>query len=224
LKKVKGEFMAHINWTKYLEEEIKKDYFKNILNKLDIEEKKGKIIYPEKKKWFNVLNMNPDDIKVVIIGQDPYHGENQAHGYSFSVQKGIKIPPSLKNIYKEIEREFNIEMSQTNGDLTSWIEQGVFLLNTILTVEKSNPSSHKNIGWDKFTDKLIEIISENYENVVFLLWGKFAESKKHLIKSEKHLILISAHPSPYSAHNFFGNNHFLLTNNYLKSKNIKEID
>lgn len=216
--------MAHINWTKYLEEEIKKDYFKNILNKLDIEEKNGKIIYPEKKKWFNVLNMNPDDIKVVIIGQDPYHGENQAHGYSFSVQKGIKIPPSLKNIYKEIEREFNIEMSQTNGDLTSWIEQGVFLLNTILTVEKSNPSSHKNIGWDKFTDKLIEIISENYENVVFLLWGKFAESKKHLIKSEKHLILISAHPSPYSAHNFFGNNHFLLTNNYLKSKNIKEID
>lgn len=216
--------MAHINWAKYLEEEIKKDYFKNILNKLDIEKNNGKIIYPEKEKWFNVLNMNPDDIKVVIIGQDPYHGENQAHGYSFSVQKGIKIPPSLKNIYKEIEREFNIEMSQTNGDLTSWIEQGVFLLNTILTVEKSNPSSHKNIGWDKFTDKLIEIISDNYENVVFLLWGKFAESKKHLIKSEKHLILISAHPSPYSAHNFFGNNHFLLTNNYLKSKKIKEIN
>ena len=216
--------MAHINWAKYLEEEIKKDYFKNILNKLDIEKNNGKIIYPEKEKWFNVLNMNPDDIKVVIIGQDPYHGENQAHGYSFSVQKGIKIPPSLKNIYKEIEREFNIEMSQTNGDLTSWIEQGVFLLNTILTVEKSNPSSHKNIGWDKFTDKLIEIISDNYENVVFLLWGKFAESKKHLIKSEKHLILTSAHPSPYSAHNFFGNNHFLLTNNYLKSKKIKEIN
>lgn len=216
--------MAHINWAKYLDNEVKKDYFKNILNKLDEEEKKGKIIYPSKENWFNVLKMNPENIKVVVIGQDPYHGENQAHGYSFSVKKGIKIPPSLKNIYNEIENEYSYTMSKSNGDLTPWVEQGVFLLNSILTVEKSNPASHKNLGWDKFTDNLIKIISDNCENVVFLLWGKFAESKKNLINTSKHLVLISAHPSPYSAHNFFGNNHFLLANKYLKEKNIKEID
>lgn len=215
--------MGHTNWNNYLSDEIKKDYFKNILNNLETEIKRGKIIYPDKKNWFNVLNMNPENIKVVIIGQDPYHGENQAHGYSFSVRKGIKIPPSLKNIYSEIEKEYNYTMSKTNGDLTPWIEQGVFLLNSILTVEKEKPASHKQIGWDKFTDFLIKVISENCENVVFLLWGKFAESKKVLINSSKHLVLISAHPSPFSAHNFFGNNHFILTNKYLKEKNKTEI-
>lgn len=201
--------MGHINWKQYLQEEVKKDYYKNILLFLENELKNGKTIYPPKQKWFNVLNMNPEDIKVVIIGQDPYHGPNQAHGYSFSVEKGVKIPPSLKNIYEEIEKEFNISMSKTNGDLTPWVEQGVFLLNAILTVEKSNPASHKNVGWDKFTDNLIKIISTNCENVVFLLWGKFAESKKLLIDSSKHLILTSAHPSPYSVSNFFGNKHFI---------------
>lgn len=216
--------MGHINWKQYLQEEVKKDYYKNILSFLENELKSGKTIYPPKQKWFNVLNMNPENIKVVIIGQDPYHGPNQAHGYSFSVEKGVKIPPSLKNIYEEIEKEFNISMSKTNGDLTPWVEQGVFLLNAILTVEKSNPASHKNVGWDKFTDNLIKIISTNCENVVFLLWGKFAESKKLLIDSSKHLILISAHPSPYSVSNFFGNKHFIKTNEYLKLHNKKEID
>lgn len=216
--------MAHINWKKYLQEEIKKDYYKNILSFLEKEINEGKIIYPPKEKWFNVLNMNPQDIKVVIIGQDPYHGPNQAHGYSFSVEKGVKIPPSLKNIYQEIEKEFNINMSNSNGNLNHWIEQGVFLLNAMLTVEKSNPASHKMIGWDKFTDNLIKIISENCENVVFLLWGKFAEGKKELIDSEKHCVLISAHPSPYSVTNFFGNQHFLKANEYLKAHSKKEID
>ena len=216
--------MGHINWKQYLQEEVKKDYYKNILLFLENELKNGKTIYPPKQKWFNVLNMNPEDIKVVIIGQDPYHGPNQAHGYSFSVEKGVKIPPSLKNIYEEIEKEFNISMSKTNGDLTPWVEQGVFLLNAILTVEKSNPASHKNVGWDKFTDNLIKIISTNCENVVFLLWGKFAESKKLFIDSSKHLILTSAHPSPYSVSKFFGNKHFIKTNEYLKAHNKKEID
>lgn len=216
--------MGHINWKQYLQEEIKKDYYKNILSHLNEEIKKGKIIYPPKEKWFNVLNMNPQNIKVVIIGQDPYHGPNQAHGYSFSVEKGIPIPPSLKNIYKEIEEEFNITMSSKNGDLTPWVDQGVFLLNSILTVEKSNAASHKDVGWSKFTDNLIKIISDNCENVVFLLWGKFAESKKSLIDSSKHLILISAHPSFYSAHNFFGNQHFKKANEYLKAHNKEEIN
>lgn len=216
--------MAHINWKKYLQEEIKKDYYKNILSYLNEEINKGKIIYPPKDKWLNVLNMNPEDIKVVIIGQDPYHGPNQAHGYSFSVEKGIKPPPSLKNIYSEIEKEFNIVMPSNNGDLTPWVEQGVFLLNSILTVEKGNPASHKNVGWDKFTDNLIKIISENCENVVFMLWGKFAEGKKILIDSHKHLILSSAHPSPYSVHNFFGNNHFIKANEYLKNNNKEPIN
>lgn len=216
--------MAHINWKNYLQEEIKKDYYKKILRTLNEDISNGKIIYPSKEKWLNVLNMNPEDIKVVIIGQDPYHGPNQAQGYSFSVEKGINIPPSLKNIYAEIEKEFNIKMSQSNGDLTPWVQQGVFLLNAILTVEKSKPASHKNLGWEEFTNKLIKIISDNCENVVFLLWGKFAEGKKTLIDSNKHLILTSAHPSPYSVHNFFGNNHFIKTNDYLTQHHKKPIN
>lgn len=216
--------MAHINWKNYLHEEVKKDYYKNILSNLNEKLNEGKIIYPSKENWFNVLNMNPDDIKVVIIGQDPYHGENQAQGYSFSVPDGVKVPPSLKNIYLEIEKEFNIKMSSTNGNLISWVNQGVFLLNAVLTVEKGSPASHKMLGWEIFTDNLIKVISENYNNIVFLLWGKFAESKKSLIDTSKHLVLTSAHPSPYSAHNFFGNNHFIQTNNYLIKHNKEIID
>ena len=216
--------MAHINWKNYLQDEIKKEYYKNILHTLENEIKNGKIIYPPKDKWFNVLNMNPENIKVVIIGQDPYHGPNQAQGYSFSVERGVKIPPSLKNIYTEIENEFKIKMSSSNGDLTPWVKQGVFLLNAILTVEKSNPASHKALGWEKFTDNLIKIISENCNNVVFLLWGKFAENKKFLINNQKHLVLTSAHPSPYSVQNFFGNNHFIQTNEYLIKHGKEPID
>lgn len=216
--------MAHKNWKPYLEEEIKKDYYKNILLFLKKEAEKGKIIYPKKENWFNVLNMNPENIRVVIIGQDPYHGPEQAHGYSFSVEKDIKIPPSLQNIYKEIESEYSILMSKKNGNLISWVDQGVFLMNSILTVEKEKAASHKGIGWEIFTDNLIKIISDNYQNVVFLLWGKFAENKKSLIDSSKHLILTSAHPSFYSCKNFFGNNHFLEANKYLIKNKKKEIN
>lgn len=216
---------AHNDWKQFLQQEINKPYYKELSNFLIGEENNNKKIYPEKKNWFNALSVSPEDIRVIIIGQDPYHGENQAHGYSFSVEKGVKIPPSLVNIYKEIESEFGCEMSKKNGNLTPWVEQGVMLLNAVLTVEKGLPASHKGKGWEIFTDKIISSLSENFENKVFLLWGAFAQGKQNLIDSKKHLVLKSAHPSPYSAANgFFGNNHFKKTNEYLKSKGLKEID
>lgn len=216
---------AHNDWKPFLQEEITKPYYKELSNFLTEQENNNKKIYPEKKNWFNALSVSPENIKVIIIGQDPYHGENQAHGYSFSVEKGVKIPPSLVNIYKEIETEFGYEMSKKNGNLTPWVEQGVMLLNAVLTVEKGSPASHKGKGWEIFTDKIISSLSENFENKVFLLWGAFAQGKQELIDSKKHLILKSAHPSPYSASNgFFGNNHFKKTNEYLKSKGLEEIN
>lgn len=216
---------AHNDWKPFLQEEIQKPYYNSLSNFLIEQEKNNKKIFPEKKNWFNALSVSPKDVKVVIIGQDPYHGENQAHGYSFSVEKGVKAPPSLVNIYKEIESEFGYEMSKKNGNLTPWVEQGVMLLNAVLTVEKGIPAAHKGKGWEMFTDKIIESLSQNFENKVFLLWGAFAQGKQNLIDDKKHLVLKSAHPSPYSAANgFFGNNHFKKANDYLKSKGIEEIN
>lgn len=216
---------AHVDWKEYLEEEITKDYYKNLKNFLKNEINQGKIIYPKQENWFNALSISPKDIKVIILGQDPYHGENQAHGFSFSVEKNIKLPPSLKNIYLEIEKEFGYKMSTKNGNLIPWIDQGVLLLNSILTVEKNKPGSHKNQGWEIFTDKIISILSVNFEHKVFLLWGNFAINKEKLIDHNKHLILKSPHPSPFSAYNgFFGNNHFLITNQYLQQHLQKEIN
>ena len=180
-------------------------------------EYKTKKVYPQPQNIFRAFWLTPfSQVKVVILGQDPYHGPHQAHGLSFSVQDGVKVPPSLQNIYKEIEQEFGIKKDFSNGNLEGWAQQGVFLLNAILTVQAHNAASHKGKGWEQFTDHVIQTISDQREHVVYMLWGNFARSKKTLIDTNKHLVLESPHPSPFSAHNgFFGNNHFKLCNEYL---------
>jgi uracil-DNA glycosylase len=184
-----------------------------------------KIIYPPKEDIFAALkNTSYKDVKVVIVGQDPYHGEGEAMGLSFSVHDGIKLPPSLKNIYKELEDDLGIK-PVASGDLTKWTKQGVLLLNATLTVIKDTPNSHSKLGWDKFTDYVIKKINAKDEPVVFILWGNFARSKKVFITNPKHLVIESAHPSPFSARNgFFGSKPFSKTNNFLTKNNIKPID
>lgn len=193
---------------------------------LTIEKKyKKNVIYPIKEDIFNALKYTPyEKVKVVIVGQDPYHGINEAHGLSFSVKKGIKIPPSLRNIFKELENDLNIK-SPIHGDLTKWAEEGVLLLNSILTVEKDKPASHRNLGWEILTDYIIKLLNNKEQPIAFMLWGNYAKSKKKLITNPKHLILESTHPSPFSAYNgFFNSKPFSKANNFLKMNNIKEID
>ena len=182
-------------------------------------------IFPPKEDIFNALKLTPyKDVKVVIVGQDPYHGVGEAMGLSFSVHKDIKIPPSLKNIYQELYDDLGIT-PHGDGDLTKWAKEGVLLLNSVLTVKKDCPASHKNLGWQNFTDAIIKKINEKDTPVVFILWGNFARSKKSLITNPKHLILESTHPSPFSSNNgFFGSRPFSKTNNFLRKNNIKEID
>ncbi|CAG7580263.1 MAG: uracil-DNA glycosylase [uncultured marine phage] len=210
-----------MSWEDFLKNEKKKDYFKEIESFLESQDRDN--IFPPKGQVFNAFNQTPfENIKVIIIGQDPYHGSGQANGLAFSVNEGVKIPPSLRNIFKEIKNEFGYDMDK--GDLTSWANQGVFLLNTILTVEKSKPESHKDIGWNTFTDNCIKWVSENKENLVFMLWGNHAKSKESLI-GDNHLILKSTHPSPFSAYRgFLGCDHFKKCNEYLEGKNLKPID
>jgi uracil-DNA glycosylase len=195
--------------------------FMNIVNN----EYDTKIIYPPKEDIFAALkNTSFKDVKVVIVGQDPYHGEGEAMGLSFSVHKGIKLPPSLKNIYQEMYDDLGIK-PVTSGDLTKWTKEGVLLLNATLTVVKDTPNSHSKIGWDKFTDYVIKKINTKEEPVVFILWGNFARSKKAFITNPKHLVIESAHPSPFSARNgFFGSKPFSKTNEFLTKNNIKPID
>ena len=195
--------------------------FMNIVN----HEYDTKIIYPPKEDIFAALkNTSYKDVKVVIVGQDPYHGEGEAMGLSFSVHDGIKLPPSLKNIYKELEDDLGIK-PVNSGDLTKWTKEGVLLLNATLTVIKDTPNSHSKIGWDKFTDYVIKKINAKDEPVVFILWGNFARSKKEFITNPKHLVIESAHPSPFSARNgFFGSRPFSKTNDFLTKNNIKPID
>ncbi|MDG4951240.1 uracil-DNA glycosylase [Weeksellaceae bacterium KMM 9724] len=210
------------NWLNLLKSEIESDYFKQLKGFLG-EEYQTKTIYPPHHQLFNAFNLEPQDIRVVILGQDPYHGEGQAHGYSFSVPEGIKIPKSLQNIYKELNSDLNINQPN-HGNLEHWVEQGVFLLNAALSVEEAKPLSHQNKGWLEFTDKVISIVSENCENVVFMLWGKFAQSKSALIDENKHLILTAPHPSPLSAYRgFFGCGHFSKANAYLEQNQKKPI-
>ena len=213
------------SWLDLLAHEFNSDYFKEIKRSLISEKQKGSIIYPRGSLIFNAFNLTPlDKVKVVILGQDPYHGADQAHGLSFSVLHGIKPPPSLKNIYKELKSDLNIAPPD-HGNLEKWAKQGVLLLNSVLTVSAGRPASHQKIGWQSFTDAVIESLSLNKEGIVFLLWGKFAQGKAELIDSNKHLILKAAHPSPYSAtYGFFGCKHFSKTNEYLKSKGSEEID
>ncbi len=211
-------------WDKILEEEFSSpEYLK--LRQFLKEEYSTRTIYPSMYNIFNSMKITSfSEIKVVLLGQDPYHGEGQAMGLSFSVPKGINKPPSLINIYKEIKAETELDMP-THGDLTGWAKQGVLLLNTVLTVRAHQANSHKGKGWESFTDSIIKKISDKRENVVFLLWGGNARSKKPLIDKSKHLILECAHPSPLSAYNgFFGCEHFRRTNEYLISKGIEPID
>ena len=215
------------SWLKILSEEIIKDYYKEIFVFLNSEKKAWKTIFPEEKNIFRALELtNFSEIKVVILGQDPYHQEWQAHWLSFSVQDWVKVPPSLRNIYKEVKSSTWKEVKDpANWNLENWAKQWVLLLNTVLTVEKSKPASHSKIWWQQFTDTIIEKISQEKENVVFLLWGWFAKSKAKLIDWSKHLILETSHPSPlWSYRGFLWSNCFQETNNYLVSKWLEKIN
>ena len=211
-------------WDQVLEEEYQKDYFKKIVLYIN-KAYKERPIYPPKNYILRALTLTDyPDVKVVILGQDPYHGVGEANGLAFSVNNGITLPPSLKNIYKELNSDLNIPIS-TQGDLTCWAKEGVLLLNTVLTVEKDKPASHKNLGWEIFTDAIIKKINEKDTPVVFILWGNFAKSKKALITNPHHLVITSSHPSPFSCnYGFFGSRPFSQTNAFLKKNNIKEID
>lgn len=214
------------SWKKELKDEFSKTYFQQIVTFLKTEKALGKTIYPPGPLIFNAFNQTPfDEVKVVILGQDPYHGAGQAHGLSFSVQNGIKPPPSLVNIFKEIRKDIGIEMPALYGNLTSWATQGVLLLNAALTVRDGEPFSHAKIGWAEFTDAVINHISDKKNGVVFLLWGKFAQEKQSLIDETKHYVLKSAHPSPFSADKgFFGAKHFSKTNELLMKDGQQPID
>ncbi len=214
--------MINKKWDIVLKEEFKKDYFRN-LGIFVKSEYKNKIIFPEYKNIFQAFRLTDyDEVKVVILGQDPYHGIGEAHGLSFSVQEGCPMPPSLRNIYKELYSDLKVQRKTT--DLTSWAKQGVLLLNSIMTVVKDSPLSHKGKGWEIFTDTVIEKLGEREEPMVFIFWGSYARSKKVLIKNKKHLILESVHPSPLSAnHGFFGSRPFSKTNEFLRQHGIEEI-
>ncbi|WP_040329613.1 uracil-DNA glycosylase [Clostridium ihumii] len=212
------------DWDELLKDEFEKDYYKKLRGFL-AQEYKTKTIYPNMYKIFEALKLTSyKDTKIVILGQDPYHGPNQAHGLSFSVEKGVQTPPSLLNIYKELKSTLNCYIPN-NGNLTSWAKQGVLLLNTSLTVRAGEANSHRNIGWEIFTDKIISLLNEREEPVIFILWGKNAKDKVKLIDTNRHYILTAAHPSPLSAsRGFFGCNHFEKANDILKKLNKEPID
>ncbi len=210
------------NWNEFFSEEEQKPYYKEILQKVE-EEEKTFIVYPKKEDRLNAFKFTDiDDIKVVILGQDPYINENEAMGLSFSVPKDKKIPPSLKNIFKEIESTTNCSPKE-NGDLTYLTKQGVFLMNCVLTVRKGESASHKNFGYKTFTDNVLKVLNEIDKPIVFMLWGNFAKEKQKLLNNEKHLILTAAHPSPLARNMFSGCNHFNLANEFLEKNNIKPI-
>jgi uracil-DNA glycosylase len=210
------------SWKPVIQAEIDKPYFKELYLFLKQQQAEGKIIFPPAPQIFSAFDFTPfNDTRVVIIGQDPYHGVGQAHGLCFSVNKGVKVPPSLINIYKEIKTDIEGFNIPEHGDLSHWAKQGVLLLNATLTVEKDKAGSHQGKGWEVFTDAVIKAISKQKEHVVFILWGKFAQSKERLIDDSKHLILEAAHPSPLSAYNgFWGCKHFSKTNDYLKQHQL----
>ena len=208
-----------------IKEEESKEYYRN-LNKFLTKEYNSKTIYPSIEYLYNCFKFTKyEDVKVVILGQDPYHGKGQAMGLSFSVNNEVKIPPSLKNIYKEINLEYGYDIIPNNGNLTKWAKQGVLLLNSVLTVEEGKPGSHKDKGWEIFTDNIIKKLNDKDSPIVFMLWGNYAINKSKYITNDKHLVLTSPHPSPFSVRKgFFGCNHFKEANKYLKENNIEEID
>lgn len=219
-----SEVKIEPSWYTQLKDEFGKPYFNDLRQFLKTEKSNGKTIYPPGPEIFSAFNYCPfDQVKVVIIGQDPYHGPGQAHGLCFSVNSGVPAPPSLINIFKELKSDLGVD--RKSPYLKDWAEQGVLLLNTILTVEAGLAGSHQNRGWEKFTDAVIHILNEKRENLVFMLWGNFAKSKGSSVSRNQHLVLESGHPSPLSAGrgNWFGNKHFSRANAYLKSKHITEI-
>lgn len=211
-------------WDEILRQEFKKEYFENLMNFVK-DEYKNKVIYPKQNEVFNAFRYTDfDDVKVVIIGQDPYHGPDQAEGLCFSVSNKVLKPPSLRNIFKELESDLGIPFPEHNS-LVPWAKQGVLLLNAVLTVQEHHPTSHKDKGWEVFTDDVIKLINKKETPVVFILWGSYARSKRILINNPKHMVIESAHPSPLSARNgFFGSKPFSKTNAFLKQNGIKEID
>ena len=213
------------SWKEQLQDEFALDYMQALRGFLALEKKRGKIIYPRPNEYFSALNLTPfRKVKVVILGQDPYHGEGQAHGLCFSVPPGVKPPPSLVNIYKELSSDLAIPRAE-HGCLISWAKQGVLLLNSVLSVEKNQAASHQRQGWEQFTDKVIAQINEHTEHVVFILWGSYAQRKGTFIDTGKHLVIQSPHPSPLSAHRgFFGQKPFSRTNEYLENQGKTPID
>ncbi|GAA6153696.1 uracil-DNA glycosylase [Pseudoteredinibacter isoporae] len=213
------------SWKALLADEFEQAYMQQLGDFLRTEKAAGKVIFPPGPQMFNALNSTPfDKVKVVVLGQDPYHGPGQAHGLSFSVPPGVRIPPSLLNIYKEIERDLGLAIPN-HGCLQSWADQGVLLLNATLSVQQANAGSHQNKGWEQFTDKIVQLLSEQREGLVFLLWGSYAQKKGRVIDSQKHCVLKSVHPSPLSAHRgFLGCGHFSATNHYLLQRGQTAID
>jgi uracil-DNA glycosylase len=213
-------------WNSVLKEDLESTYFSEIVRFLKSEKEKGAIVYPPSELIFQAFDATPfDKVKVVILGQDPYHGEGQAHGLCFSVPQGIKQPPSLQNIFRELQNCYPAYKVPMHGCLMEWANQGVFMLNSIMTVRANEAASHSKIGWELFTDNVIRHLSEKHTNLVFLLWGAFAKSKSNLIDAKKHLVLSSGHPSFASSHKqFFGNLHFVKCNEYLMEKGLTPID
>ena len=212
-------------WQRQLSDELEKDYMRSLHEFLAARQQQGAVIYPPQSQWFTALNSTPlDQVKVVILGQDPYHGSGQAHGLCFSVLPNVKVPPSLANIYKELKSDLGIE-PPNHGCLTSWAEQGVLLLNATLTVEQGQAGSHQGKGWETFTDSIISKINDQRQGVIFMLWGSYAQKKASMIDAERHLVLQSVHPSPLSAYRgFFGCGHFSQANHYLRSQELEPID
>ncbi len=220
-----GNIKLDPGWLAVIGEEFDKPYMQELRAFLQAEKQAGKTIYPPGSLWFNAFNTTPfDKVKVVILGQDPYHGPHQAHGLCFSVQKGIPFPPSLQNIFKEINTDLQLPYP-SHGCLQSWAEQGVLLLNAVLTVEQSRAASHQGRGWETFTDAAVAALNQQREGLVFLLWGSYAQKKGAIIDQSKHLVLKSPHPSPLSAHRgFFGNRHFSQANQYLQQQGQEPIN
>lgn len=212
-------------WQTKLAAELDANYLKELQHFIAQQRAQGVDIFPSEDDCFNAFKLTPfEQVKVVILGQDPYHGPNQAHGLSFSVKPGIKVPPSLLNIYKELNQDLKIPIAD-HGNLESWAQQGVLLLNSVLTVEQSKPNSHQGKGWEKFTDKVFEVLNQEHEGLVFMLWGSYAQKKGKAIDRNKHLVLDAVHPSPLSVYRgFFGCKHFSLANEYLSKQGKSEID
>lgn len=216
---IRDEFYGYqyMSWSDFINEQQQQNYFKMLQQFIEQEQKLGKVIYPKEVDRFAAFKLTElKDTKVVILGQDPYHGEGQAHGLSFSVPAGVKLPPSLRNIYKELADDLEWELTPESGDLSHWAKQGVLLLNSVLSVEKANAGSHAKQGWEQFTDNVIKHVSDENEGVIFLLWGSYAIKKSNLIDSSKHHILTAVHPSPLSSYRgFFGCKHFSKVNKLL---------